>query len=194
MRLPLSLTKLTVIKYNPIRHPLILCEEMACALRGRVGLRGIAARAFRHASTGRFKPVVSRASASSFPITSIAGASRPLPPSSYCISTATASRGYGTDGEAGRIYRSLESSPDGKKLCVSWADGEESTYHAVWLRHNCRCPQCWDDRNAAPLVYFDSLRNVEIKAADLSGEQISEAMYVMGARGVSSWSVWYLKY
>ena len=146
---------------------------MACVLSGRVGLRrivGSAARAFRNVSTSGFKPVRSFTSAARS--TSIT--CRPAAPSSlswgrYCISTTTTSRGYGTDSEAGRIYRSLELSPDGKKLCVSWADGEESTYHAVWLRHNCRCPQCWDDRNSSPMVYFDSLRNVEIRSTEVSG-------------------------
>ena len=32
----------------------------------------------------------------------------------------------------------------GKRLAVTWADGETKTFHAAWLRHNCRCPACWD--------------------------------------------------
>ena len=162
---------------------------MAYALCGRVGLRrivGSAARAFRNASTSGFKPVRSLTSAARS--TSIT--CRPAAPSSlswgrYSISTTTTSRGYGTDSEAGRSYRSLELSPDGKKLCVSWADGEESTYHAVWLRHNCRCPQCWDDRNAGHSVHFSLLRNVEIKTTELSGDH--------NATGETLFSVaWYL--
>ena len=154
---------------------------MACFGGGRVGMRGTpgnVARVLRYAVGRDLKPARSTvlsltgAKLTSFPASSRSPFSLPL--SHYCIRTATASRGYGTDGEAGRIYRSLESSPDGKKLCVSWADGEESTYHAVWLRHNCRCPQCWDDRNAEPLVYFDSLRNVEIKTTEVSGDGKTE--------------------
>ena len=148
---------------------------MACFLRGsRVGLRlrGVGGRALRCAVERDRKPFRSVFSPASAGVTG-----QPLPSSlwsgRHCISTATASRGYGTDGEAGRIIRSLESSPDGKKLCVSWADGEESTYHAVWLRHNCRCPQCWDDMNAGHKVHFSSLRNVEIKTTELSGDHAS---------------------
>ena len=81
------------------------------------------------------------------------------------------SRGYATESEARKLYRSMEATQDGRRLCVSWDDGEESTYHAVWLRHNCRCPKCWDDGYAAPLVYFDYLRNVEITATELEGPQ-----------------------
>jgi len=145
---------------------------MACFGGGRVGMRGTA-RVLRYAVGRDLKPARSILSLAGAKLTSFPANGGPpfsLPLSHYCISTATASRGYGTDGEAGRIYRSLESSPDGKKLCVSWADGEESTYHAVWLRHNCRCPQCWDERNAGHKVHFSSLRNVEIKTTELSGD------------------------
>ena len=82
-----------------------------------------------------------------------------------------ASREYATESEAKKLYCSIEAIQDGRRLYVSWEDGEESTYHAVWLRHNCRCSKCWDDTYAAPLVYFDSLRNVEISATELEGPQ-----------------------
>ncbi len=31
---------------------------------------------------------------------------------------------------------------DGSRLRVDWADGHRSTFHAVWLRDNCPCPEC----------------------------------------------------
>ena len=46
----------------------------------------------------------------------------------------------------------LESLAGGKKIRVTWSDGEESTYHAVWLRHNCRCPKCWGESSDQKLV------------------------------------------
>jgi gamma-butyrobetaine hydroxylase len=30
----------------------------------------------------------------------------------------------------------------GSRLAVEWPDGHRSTYHAVWLRDNCPCPEC----------------------------------------------------
>jgi gamma-butyrobetaine dioxygenase len=30
-------------------------------------------------------------------------------------------------------------------IVVQWADGHRSNFHHIWLRHNCRCPQCRDD-------------------------------------------------
>ena len=150
-------------------YPKPVRDMMACVLSGRVGPRrivGRVTRAFRHASTGGFKPSVSARSTSAVTGRSMLSS---LARGRYPIGTVATSRGYSTDSEAGRIYRSLELSPDGKKLCVSWADGEESTYHAVWLRHNCRCPQCWNGKYCSPLVYFDSLRNAEIRNTDVSG-------------------------
>ena len=52
----------------------------------------------------------------------------------------------------------LESLAGGKKIRVTWSDGEESTYHAVWLRHNCRCPECWDPVTEQTLVTPENLR------------------------------------
>jgi gamma-butyrobetaine dioxygenase len=33
-------------------------------------------------------------------------------------------------------------SVDGSTLRLEWADGHRSTFHAVWLRDNCPCPDC----------------------------------------------------
>ena len=64
----------------------------------------------------------------------------------------TTNRRYATENKIGRLYDSMETPTDGEKVCLTWIDGEASTYHAVWLRHNCRCSQCWHDVYAAPLV------------------------------------------
>jgi len=41
---------------------------------------------------------------------------------------------------------------DGKKMKVTWDDGEESTFHAVWLRHNCQCSECVQHSSGQKLV------------------------------------------
>ncbi|MDX6476552.1 MAG: gamma-butyrobetaine dioxygenase [Gaiellaceae bacterium] len=33
-------------------------------------------------------------------------------------------------------------SPDGPLLHLDWSDGHHSSFHAVWLRDNCACPEC----------------------------------------------------
>ena len=66
----------------------------------------------------------------------------------------------------------LERSSDGKKCQVMWSDGEQSTYHAVWLRHNCQCPECWDDIAKQKLVVdINELRSdLRIHSVTGSGE------------------------
>ena len=53
-----------------------------------------------------------------------------------------------------------------------WSDGEQSTYHAVWLRHNCQCPECWDDTaNQKLLIDVKELRSdLRIHSVTGSGE------------------------
>ena len=41
---------------------------------------------------------------------------------------------------------------DGKKMKVTWDDGGESTFHAVWLRHNCQCSECVQHSSGQKLV------------------------------------------
>jgi gamma-butyrobetaine dioxygenase len=36
----------------------------------------------------------------------------------------------------------MELQLDGTRLEVAWPDGHRSTFHAVWLRDNCPCPDC----------------------------------------------------
>ena len=44
---------------------------------------------------------------------------------------------------------------DGKELQVVWPGkgGEESTYHATWLKHGCHCPLCWEEATTQHLVW-----------------------------------------
>ena len=53
-----------------------------------------------------------------------------------------------------------------------WSDGEQSTYHAVWLRHNCQCPECWDSiANQKLVVDVNELRSdLKIHSVTGSGE------------------------
>ena len=36
---------------------------------------------------------------------------------------------------------------EGRMLKVTWADGQTTAFHAVWLRHNCQCPSCITSSN-----------------------------------------------
>ena len=41
---------------------------------------------------------------------------------------------------------------DGRKMTVRWADGEQSVFHAVWLRHSCQCSECVQHSSGQRLV------------------------------------------
>ena len=45
----------------------------------------------------------------------------------------------------------------GDALTVFWADGRESLYHAIWLRHNCPCPGCRSAANGQRIFELDAL-------------------------------------
>jgi gamma-butyrobetaine dioxygenase len=36
----------------------------------------------------------------------------------------------------------MQTQIQGSALRVAWDDGHESRFHAIWLRDNCRCPEC----------------------------------------------------
>ena len=41
---------------------------------------------------------------------------------------------------------------NGRKMTVRWPDGEESVFHAVWLRHSCQCSECVQHSSGQRLV------------------------------------------
>ena len=41
---------------------------------------------------------------------------------------------------------------DARKMTVRWADGEQSVFHAVWLRHSCQCSECVQHSSGQRLV------------------------------------------
>ena len=59
-------------------------------------------------------------------------------------------------------------SQDGKRISLS-VDGEpERRYHGVWLRHNCRCPQCLNVTSNQNIVHHSELMDLSIKEATVN--------------------------
>ncbi len=60
-------------------------------------------------------------------------------------------------------------------LRVTWQDGHESTYPLRWLRSNCPCATCREERKAAALetnamkLFSGPLPSAEVVGADLVG-------------------------
>ena len=58
---------------------------------------------------------------------------------------------------------------DGKKLKLH-CDGEvERRYHGVWLRHNCRCPECLPPAFQQNIVHHSHLVDLKIIDATVKG-------------------------
>ena len=64
-------------------------------------------------------------------------------------------------------------SDEGKRLQAVWnadkSTAQPSTYHAVWLRHNCNCPQCLPEQNQKTVVSHELDPNVVISEARIAG-------------------------
>lgn len=56
-------------------------------------------------------------------------------------------------GAAKTVAPTFTVSEEGKKLEALWnTETLPSTYHAVWLRHNCHCPQCLRGSNMKSIL------------------------------------------
>ena len=47
-----------------------------------------------------------------------------------------------TQSTVSDIYKILQATNDSTSIEIEWGDGHQSTYHHVWLRHNCDCASC----------------------------------------------------
>ena len=80
--------------------------------------------------------------------------------------TSTVMRMYSSEADTLRV------SENGRTLTVAWqSDRHESTYHSLWLRHNCRCPDCVEASSGQKLVLpqRDLQQGLEIKSATIPG-------------------------
>ncbi len=62
------------------------------------------------------------------------------------------------------------------------AEGEEKkrAYHGVWLRHNCRCPECYSaPTNTTKLNITDVYHCKEIKSARINGKQMWSSIVLL---------------
>ena len=64
-------------------------------------------------------------------------------------------------------------SAEGKRLQAAWdAEGSPpSTFHSVWLRHNCQCPQCLTAYNQNAVISTELDPHVAITEASIAGNR-----------------------
>lgn len=61
-------------------------------------------------------------------------------------------------------------SKEGKQLQALWNNStKQSTYHSVWLRHNCNCPQCLNSSNQNAVASYELDPKVTICEANVTG-------------------------
>ena len=62
----------------------------------------------------------------------------------------------------------------GKKLQLVREGDIERRYHSVWLRHNCRCPECYSQSAQFSTVHPDALtKDLRIISANIEGINVS---------------------
>jgi len=54
-------------------------------------------------------------------------------------------------------YQVQQAKTDKKGLQIDWADGHQSRFHAIWLRHQCECEVCGTSLNAVRGLRLDQL-------------------------------------
>lgn len=60
-------------------------------------------------------------------------------------------------------------SQGGKKLAADWGSHRESTYHSIWLRHNCQCSQCLTSSGQKATASTEQDPHITIAEASITG-------------------------
>ena len=63
-------------------------------------------------------------------------------------------------------------SEDGTKLKLLCDGEQERRYHGVWLRHNCRCPECFPAYSHQNIVHHSHLEDLKLTNAKVKGNEI----------------------
>ena len=71
---------------------------------------------------------------------------------------------------------------DGKKLHLVCDGEQERRYHGIWLRHNCRCPECLPVYSQQNIVHHSHLVDLKLANAKVEGEYHNQTS--------SSFSLW----
>ena len=69
----------------------------------------------------------------------------------------------------------VSTADDGKKLKLICKKDGEMRYHGVWLRHNCRCPEC----------YAHAAHNTTVRPEHLTGDNKILAAELKGSNCIS---------
>ena len=82
----------------------------------------------------------------------------------------------GKDTTCRKECSSLKIEKGGQELSLSWNDDEalkdshnDLSLYAVWLRHNCQCPECMADNGQSTIAPELLDPSIKLHSADISG-------------------------
>lgn len=87
-----------------------------------------------------------------------------------------AKRGLVVAPSHSELASSLTVISGGRKLRVCWGDGRGSSYHAVWLRHNCQCRRCILNTNQRLIRKEDLDGDIRITSSQASAGGLRSAV------------------
>ena len=80
---------------------------------------------------------------------------------------------YSTSTDGKKETMSFQIEKGGQELNLSWKDSHNDvSVYAVWLRHNCQCPECLADNGQCLVVPQLLDPSITVDLADISGKFI----------------------
>ncbi|XP_012946749.1 gamma-butyrobetaine dioxygenase [Aplysia californica] len=62
----------------------------------------------------------------------------------------------------------------GKYVDITWSDGHQSRFHALWLRHNCHCEDCKLDHNGMLTINFNDIdEGLRVTSVRMEGDDVA---------------------
>ena len=77
---------------------------------------------------------------------------------------------YSTSTDVRKESLSLQIDEGGQVLNLSWNEDNAVSLYAVWLRHNCQCPECLADNGQCLVVPQLLDPSITVDSADISGK------------------------
>ena len=82
-------------------------------------------------------------------------------------------RQFSTDALLRDKVTSVVVSPDKKTICLEFNGARQHSYHAVWLRHTCKCAKCWSSSsNQSTASPLHVLPTCTLKDAKVEGDAL----------------------
>src|SRR5882724_960312 len=76
-------------------------------------------------------------------------------------------------------------------LRVRWADGHVSRFPAIWLRHNCVCPECGSTETARRFLRLTDIpRDIAVDSAHLNAQGEIAVSWKLGGHASSYGAMW----